>query len=131
MDARAATEALEGPSENLGTADQMNHVRARAVIERDRIRGPAWPSWLTERDAAHSVRVVLTVGAGEAKTQLSRLLRAVEQGDEVVIQRDGRPVARLVPVEPAGRRFGQFAGRLRVAEDVDDPLPGPVLELFE
>jgi len=74
---------------------------------------------------------VVTVGVGEAKTQLSRLLRSVEQGDEVVIQRDGQPIARLVPVVPGGRRFGQFAGVLHVPEDFDAPLPDPVLGLFE
>ncbi len=74
---------------------------------------------------------MVTVGVGEAKTQLSRLLRAVEQGDEVVIQRDGHPVARLVPAVPGGRRFGQFTGVLHVPEDFDDPLPDAVLGLSE
>ena len=70
------------------------------------------------------------VGVGEAKTQLSRLLRAVEQGDEVVIERDGRPVARLVAVAPRRRRFGQLAGQLLVPEDFDAPLPDDVLDAF-
>jgi prevent-host-death family protein len=62
------------------------------------------------------------VDVEEAQTHLSRLLRQVDEGDEVVIERDGRPVARLVPLEPQGRRFGgQLAGRLHVPDDFDDP----------
>ena len=40
---------------------------------------------------------VITVGAFEAKTKLSELLRRVEQGDEVIITRHGKPVARVLP----------------------------------
>lgn len=73
-----------------------------------------------------------TVGVGEAKTHLSRLLRQVEEGDEVVIERDGQPVAKLVRVEGPRRRFGgQFAGRFHVPDDFDDPLPDDVQALFE
>ncbi len=72
-----------------------------------------------------------TVGVGEAKTHLSRLLRQVEAGDEVVIERDGQPVAKLVRVErPRRRSGGQLTGRLHVPDDFDDPLPDDVLGLF-
>lgn len=76
-------------------------------------------------------RCVETVGVGEAKTHLSRLLRQVERGDEVVIGRDGRPVARLVPVPPVRRRFGQFAGVFTVPDDFDAPLPPGLQQYFE
>lgn len=46
---------------------------------------------------------MVTVGAYEAKTQLSALLDKVEQGEEVVITRHGKPVARLVKAETASR----------------------------
>lgn len=46
---------------------------------------------------------MLTVGAFEAKTHLSSLLERVERGEEVVITRHGRPVARLVPAEKIDR----------------------------
>lgn len=72
-----------------------------------------------------------TVGVGEAKTHLSRLLRDVEGGEEVVIERDGRPVARLVAVARHRRTFGQYTGRFEVPEDFDAPLPDDVLDLFE
>ena len=72
------------------------------------------------------------MGVGEAKTHLSRLLRQVEQGEEVVIERDGQPVAKLVRVERSRRRFGgQLAGRFTVPDDFDDPLPDDLQQYFE
>jgi prevent-host-death family protein len=54
------------------------------------------------------------VGAFQAKTHLSELLDRVEAGEEVVIARHGRPVARLVPVADAKqRRAGEAVTRLR------------------
>lgn len=65
------------------------------------------------------------VGVHEAKSTLSRLLVRVEAGEEIVIARGGRPVARLVPLsdEPPRRRPGSWAGLVRIAADFDDPLP--------
>lgn len=65
-----------------------------------------------------------TVGIHEAKTHLSRLLRAVEEGEDVVIVRGSRPVARLVAIPPgeAVRRLGTAKGLIRVTEDFDEPL---------
>ena len=55
-----------------------------------------------------------TVNIHQAKTQLSRLLAEVEGGEEVVIARNGKPVARLVGYERRGkRRFGALAGTHR------------------
>ena len=65
-----------------------------------------------------------TVNVQQAKTHLSRLLLRVEEGDEVVIARNGVPVARLVPYRKKGkRRFGALKGRLTVADSFFDPLP--------
>ncbi len=86
---------------------------------------------LTKRAGRSSVATMTTVGVGEAKTHLSRLLRQVEDGEDVVIERDGRPVARLVRVQPVRRAFGQYAGVFEVPDDFDDPLPDDVLDLFE
>jgi prevent-host-death family protein len=77
------------------------------------------------------VNRVITVGVEEAQRHLSRLLRQVDEGDEVVIERDGRPVARLVRVEPRRRAFGQLAGRFQVPDDFDDPLADDLLDLFD
>ncbi len=61
------------------------------------------------------------VNVHEAKTQLSRLLQAVEDGEDVVIARAGRPVARLVPAAaPRNRRPGAWRGQVVIADDFDD-----------
>jgi prevent-host-death family protein len=68
---------------------------------------------------------VITVGTHHAKTHLSELLRRVASGDEVLILRGRKPVARLVPVEaPAGKRqLGMDSGAYVVPDDFDAP-PG-------
>ena len=60
----------------------------------------------------------------EAKIHLSRLIEAVLLGEEVTITRSGRPVARLVPVEPrcARRELGSAKGQFTVPDDFNDPL---------
>lgn len=74
-----------------------------------------------------------TVNVHEAKTQLSRLLSQVERGEEVVIARAGRPIARLLPFEPrdASRVLGGDEGTVWIADDFDAPLPEDVLAEFE
>ena len=72
------------------------------------------------------------VNIHEAKTHLSRLLRRIAAGEEIVIARAGVPVARLVPVErPARRTLGVDRGRFELPEDFDAPLPEEVLREFE
>jgi len=73
------------------------------------------------------------VNTHEAKTQLSRLLRRVAEGEEITIANRGVPVARLVPVprEKSGRVLGIYRGQLNVPEDFDAPLPEDLLDLFE
>lgn len=58
-----------------------------------------------------------------AKTELSRLLEAVEAGEHVVIARAGVPVARLVAVSADERAPGRLSGKIRLREDFDAPLP--------
>jgi len=72
-----------------------------------------------------------TVNVHEAKTHLSRLLEAVERGEDVVIARAGRPVARLVPVVPAGQRRepGAWRGQGFIADDFDE-TPESVIAAF-
>jgi prevent-host-death family protein len=70
------------------------------------------------------------VGVHEAKTHLSRLLRRVAAGEEIVITSGGRPAAKLVPVEPGQRVFGSEAGILDVPDDFDEPLPQELLDEF-
>lgn len=75
-----------------------------------------------------------TVNVHEAKTHLSRLLAKVAQGNEVIIAKGGKPIARLVPVQKAKRMdqlIGIDRGRLGIAEDFDGPLPEDILARFE
>lgn len=72
------------------------------------------------------------VNIHEAKTHLSRLLMRVAQGEEIVIARAGKPIARLVPVEPKTRRLlGQDKGLFEVPEDFNAPLPDDLRLYFE
>jgi len=64
------------------------------------------------------------VGVHEAKTHLSRLLDLVVAGQEIVIDRRGEPVARLVPAAPRGAPiFGTDRGEIVIGDDFDAPLP--------
>ncbi len=69
--------------------------------------------------------MTLQVNIHEAKTQLSRLLRRVMNGEEVVIARAGRPIARLLPYNPPPeqRKPGNDAGKVVIGHDFDEPLP--------
>jgi prevent-host-death family protein len=72
------------------------------------------------------------VNVHEAKTHLSRLLMRVAQGEEIVIARAGKPIARLVPVEPKSRRvLGQDKGLFEVPDDFNEPLPDDLQAYFE
>jgi prevent-host-death family protein len=68
-----------------------------------------------------------------AKTQLSRLLEAAAAGEEVIIAKAGKPVARLVPIDatPPPRRLGILDGKIHVPDDFDDPLPDEIIAEFE
>jgi prevent-host-death family protein len=68
----------------------------------------------------------------EAKSQLSRLVDLAERGEEVVIQRSGRPVARLVALErrrPIAEAWGTLRGEIELADDFDE-LPADFSEHF-
>jgi len=66
----------------------------------------------------------------DAKTHLSQLLARVAQGEEVIIAKSGRPVAKLVPVASEPRRPGRLKGRIRLGPDFDELLPEEVLAAF-
>lgn len=74
-----------------------------------------------------------TINIHEAKTHLSRLVEAVAAGDEVVIAKSGRPVARLVALaKPPGKReLGILSGKMTVPDDFDAPLSNDLLAAFE
>ena len=77
--------------------------------------------------------MTVTVNIHEAKTHLSRLLSRVMAGEEIIIARAGKPVARLIPIgdRPTTRVSGSAKGKVVIAPDFDAPLPDEMLEAFE
>jgi prevent-host-death family protein len=75
----------------------------------------------------------VTVNIHEAKTHLSRLLIRAGNGEEVIIARAGKPVARLVPIQerPAQRIPGSAKNRIVISSDFDFPLPDSLISDFE
>lgn len=69
----------------------------------------------------------------EAKTHFSKYVEQAEAGNDVIIARGGKQVARLTSIVPAKRqiKFGVLKGKVSVAEDFDAPLPDDVLADFE
>jgi prevent-host-death family protein len=67
-----------------------------------------------------------------AKTHLSRLVNEVAAGEEIVIAKAGKPVARLLPFEPRRqpRQPDLLKGQIWIAEDFDDPLPEAIMATF-
>lgn len=75
---------------------------------------------------------MVTVNVHEAKTNLSRLLVQVEAGEEVVIARNGKPVARLVIAREQGKRqFGSMKGLISMDDTFFEPLPEEELRAWE
>lgn len=74
-----------------------------------------------------------TLNIYEAKTQLSRIVDRAAAGEDIVISRNGTPVARLCQLRPVPRtlKFGLLKGRIEVAPDFDAPLPEEILAVFE
>lgn len=74
-----------------------------------------------------------TINIHEAKTHLSRLLEQVAGGDEIIIAKAGKAIARLVPLDaaPKKRQLGLLKGKLNVPDDFDAPLTDDDLALFE
>ena len=73
-----------------------------------------------------------TVNIHEAKTHLSRLVERAASGEEIVIARNGRPVARLVGLreDDSPRVSGSMRGQIVIADDFDAPLPPDLLAHF-
>ena len=67
----------------------------------------------------------------EAKTHLSALVDEAAAGEEIVIAKGDKPMARLAPLEVKKRRPGGWEDGLAIAEDFDAPLPETVLTAFE
>ena len=73
----------------------------------------------------------VTLNLYEAKTRLSSLVEEAAAGAEIIIAKNGRPMAKLVPLKSASqRRPGRSKGKIWIGADFDAPLPTAVLEAF-
>ena len=74
-----------------------------------------------------------TINLYEAKTNLSQLVERAAAGEEIIIAKAGRPLARLVGLaqRTAQRPLGLFADQVAIGADFDDPLPDDMRMAFE
>lgn len=77
--------------------------------------------------------MTVTVNIHQAKTHLSRLLERVRLGEEIIVAKAGKPVAKLVPFAPpvARRVPGSAHGLVKIYDNFDDPLPEDIQKYFE
>jgi prevent-host-death family protein len=67
----------------------------------------------------------------DAKTQLSSLVERAASGEEIIIAKNGKPKAKLVPLRAVkARRPGRGKGKIRISKDFDAPLPADLLDAF-
>lgn len=71
------------------------------------------------------------VNVHAAKTHLSKLLEQVSAGEEIIIARDSKPVAKLVPVDQPKRQPDVLKGKLVLPDSFFDPLPDDELAAWE
>ena len=67
----------------------------------------------------------------EAKTQMSKLVDRAQSGEEFIIAKAGKPVARLAPLGKVKRKLGILNGKIQVPDNFNAPLPDEVLARFE
>ena len=77
--------------------------------------------------------MIQQINIHQAKTQLSRLVELAQSGQEFIIAKAGKPMARLSPIGRGNppRRLGLLDGQIQVPDDFNDPLPNTVLAAFE
>ena len=76
---------------------------------------------------------MLKVNIHEAKTHLSKLAEQAGAGEEIIIAKSGKPIARLVPLAQgtAVRKKGLLKGKIKTTKEFDQPLPDDLIDLFE
>jgi prevent-host-death family protein len=74
-----------------------------------------------------------SINIHDAKTNLSKLLELVSNGEKFIIAKAGKPIAMLSPIETikAKPKFGVLKGKIKIAADFDAPLPNDLLDRFE
>ena len=73
----------------------------------------------------------IMVNMHQAKTELSKLVVKAWEGNEVLISRDGKVVAKLIPFITEPRVPGQLRGKVWISPDFDDPLPPEIQRYFD
>ncbi len=107
-------------------------VRRRTRFSFRQPRSCSQSSYLFSQLAPKGCAVVVVVNVHQAKTQLSRLLAQVEAGEDVVIARRGKPVARLVGCKRRNKRQADLLkGKLSVPDRFFDPLPEDELAAWD
>ena len=71
------------------------------------------------------------VNIHEAKTQMSKLIELAQRGEEFIIAKADKPVARIVPLGKIKRKLGILDGTIEVPGNFNEPLPDEVLVEFE
>ena len=76
--------------------------------------------------------MAIQVNIYEAKSKLSKLINQVIAGEEVIVAKSGKPVAKIVPFEKPiqNRKPGSAKGKLIISNDFDSPLPDDILKGF-
>lgn len=74
-----------------------------------------------------------TINIHQAKTNLSKLVDAVMHGEEIIIAKAGKPMAKLVPITvmKSKRKPGALKGKIKISKDFNAPLPDDILDQFE
>jgi prevent-host-death family protein len=73
----------------------------------------------------------MEVSVREAKANLSKVLKRLALGEDVVITKAGKPVAKLVAIaNTTQRKVGSAKGEFVVSDDFNDPLPKEIKDLF-
>lgn len=74
-----------------------------------------------------------TVNIHAAKTHLSRLIEEAAAGEEIIIAKSGKPIARLCPLAPAARRrkLGILEGKIHIPDNFDELYADEIRDLFE
>jgi antitoxin (DNA-binding transcriptional repressor) of toxin-antitoxin stability system/virulence-associated protein VagC len=126
--------------EQTGLADEVDlEVEGDCLVVRAPGRPRAFPSTLTLPSGSLDAKGVAMAGMiaepmavrrEDEGRHLSRLLDRALSGEEVMVTRGGRPVAKLVPLPREPRRPGSLAGVLTIAPDFDDPLPPGIAAAF-
>jgi antitoxin (DNA-binding transcriptional repressor) of toxin-antitoxin stability system len=119
--------------EQTGLADEVElEVEGDCLVIRATGRPRAFPSTLVlpSGEAGMMVAEPMAVRREDEGRHLSRMLDRALSGEEVVVTRGGRPVAKLVPLPREPRRPGSLVGRLTIAPDFDAPLPEGLAAAF-